>query len=329
MWSRNCAPFILKRVHSNEQARLVAVVGPTGSGKSELAVRLAEEFGGEIVNCDSLQVYRYLDIGTAKMPVEERRGIPHHLLDILNPDELFTAGEYARRGREALDEITSRGKLPIVAGGTGFYLTALLEGLFPGPPRDERMRRLLARRESKRPGWVHDLLARFDPASAARIHPEDVQKAMRAAEVLLITRRPLSSWFREARDRLEGYRTLKLGLDPPREALYAHLDERCARMFESGLYEEVKRVLSLGFPPGSKALEAHGYRQALQALQGELTPQQALFYAQRNTRHYAKRQWTWFRRDPEILWLRGFGNQAGVQEIASEKVNSFLRNSSS
>jgi tRNA dimethylallyltransferase len=315
-------------VYSKQQAGLIAVVGPTGSGKSELAVRLAEEFGGEIVNCDSLQLYRHLDIGTAKMPVEERRGVPHHLLDILDPDELFTAGEYARRGREVLGEIVARGRLPIVCGGTGFYLVALLDGLFPGPPRDERVRRLLARREARRPGWIHEFLKRFDPPSASRIHAEDVQKATRAAEVLLLTRRPLSSWFQEARDRLEGYRTLKLGLDPPREALYAHLDTRCARMFESGLFEEVKRVLSLGFSPESKALEAHGYRQALQALQGELTPKEALFYAQRNTRHYAKRQWTWFRRDPEIVWLRGFGNDTRLQELAAGRVRAFLRHSS-
>jgi tRNA dimethylallyltransferase len=303
---------------------LVAVVGPTGSGKSELALRLAEQFHGEIVNCDSLQLYRYLDIGTAKVPPSGQRGIPHHLLDILNPDQVFTAGEYARAARRVLGEIAGQGRLPIVAGGTGFYLRALLEGLFPGPRRDARLRSRLSRREKRHPGWLHLLLTRFDPASAAKIHASDVQKSIRAVEVLLLTRRPLSSWFEEARDPLEGYRVAKLGLDPPRPALYSRLDARTERMFSGGLIAEIERVLSLGFPQGSKAFEAHGYRQGLQLFRGELTLDGAVDSVRRNTRRYAKRQWTWFRGDPEVKWLNGFGDDPGVQEQAVASVCSFL-----
>jgi tRNA dimethylallyltransferase len=304
-------------------AALVAVVGPTGSGKSELALEIAAEINGEVVNCDSLQLYRHLDIGTAKLPPEERRGIPHHLLDILDPDEVFTAGEYARLARPLLGEIAARGGLPVVAGGTGFYLRALLEGLCPGPGRDQGLRDRLQRREKRHPGWLHALMRRHDPASAARIHPEDAQKLVRAAEVLLKTRRPLSSWFGEGRDALAGFRVLKLGLDPSREDLYRRLDERCARMFEGGLIDEVRRVLDMGYPPSSKALESHGYRQALQVISGELDLSEAVYYAQRNTRRYAKRQWTWFRRDPEVRWLRGFGSDPHVHEQALALVREF------
>ena len=265
-----------------------------------------------------------MDIGTAKLLPGERRGIPHHLLDILNPDQVFTAGEYARVARPVLEEIAGRGRLPVVVGGTGFYLRALLEGLFPGPTRNETVRRRLARREVGRPGWLHRMLVRFDPASAARIHPGDVQKLIRAVEVLLATRRPLSSWFADGRDALQGFRVLKLGLDPPRAALYERLDERCARMFDAGLVEEVRGILALGYPKEGKALEAHGYRQAVQVIAGDLDLAEALYHARRNTRRYAKRQWTWFRRDPEVRWLRGFGGDAPVQESARAEVSDFL-----
>lgn len=299
---------------------LVAVVGPTGSGKSELALGIATELDGEIVNCDSLQVYRYLDIGTAKLLPHERRGIPHHLLDILNPDQGFAAGEYARVARPVLNDIAARGRLPVVAGGTGFYLRALLDGLFPGPSRNETLRRRLARREASHPGWLHRLLAKFDAVSAARIHASDVQKLIRAVEVLLQTRRPLSSWFAEPRDALEGFRVVKIGLDPPREALYERLDTRCAHMFEGGLLDEVRRVLEMGYPPESKALQSHGYRQAVQMIQGKLEPDEALHYARRDTRRYAKRQWTWFRGDAGVQWLTGFGEEPELLGRALEKI---------
>jgi tRNA dimethylallyltransferase len=303
---------------------LVAVVGPTGSGKSDLALRLAEEFAGEIVNCDSLQVFRHFDIGTAKTPPAGRRGIPHHLIDVADPDRLFTAGEYARLAREAITDISARGRLPIVAGGTGFYLRALLDGLFAGPPRDPDLRRRLGARETRRPGSLHRLLKRFDPQAAARIHPHDVPKVTRAMEVCLLTRRPVSELFREGRDPLAGYRVLKLGLQPGRDALYRRLDERCQGMFSGGLVEEVRGILAMGFAPSAKPFESHGYKQALQLFSGELNLHNAVFYAQRNTRNYAKRQLTWFRREAGLVWLEGFGDSEAVRHTASVRVRSFL-----
>ena len=303
---------------------LVAVAGPTGSGKSELALELADLFDGEIVNCDSLQVYRHFNIGAAKLPEAEWRGIPHHLIDIVNPDNVFTAGEYARQAREAIAGITARGRLPIVAGGTGFYLRALLDGLFPGPARDQALRDRLAAREQRRRGSVHRLLARFDPETAARIHPNDVPKTMRALEVRLLARRPASELFREGRDALRGYRVLKLALAPDREALNARLDVRCRAMFEAGLIDEVRGILSMGYPPETKPLEALGYAQALQSIHGELTPKEALFYAQRNTRRYAKRQITWLRKEPGVVWLKGFGDEERIRREAEDRVRELL-----
>ena len=303
---------------------LVAVAGPTGSGKSELALRLAELFHGEIINCDSLQVFRHFDIGTAKLPTAERRGVPHHLIDIVDPDQLFTAGEYARLARAAIHQISSRGMLPIVAGGTGFYLRALLDGLFAGPSRDDQLRARLAIREARKPGSLHRLLTRLDAAAARRIHPHDVPKVTRAMEICLLTRSKVSELFRTGRDALTGYRVLKLGLLPDRDALYQRLDARCEIMFASGLVEEVRRILAMGFAPSSKPFESHGYKQALQLIAGELNLHNAIFYAKRNTRNYAKRQLTWFRRETGLEWLRGFGDSAEIQNAAAARVREFL-----
>ena len=300
------------------------MAGPTGSGKSELALRLAEEFHGEIVNCDSLQVFRHFDIGTAKLPPAERRGVPHHLIDIVDPDQLFTAGEYARLARDTIADISARGRLPIVAGGTGFYLRALLDGLFAGPSRDPKLRLRLAAREMRRPGSLHRLLKRFDAEAAGKIHPNDAPKVMRAMEICLLTRRPVSDLFREGRDSLTGYRILKLGLMPDRDALYQRLDARCEAMFAGGLVDEVRGILSLGFAASAKPFESHGYKQALQLLSGELNLHNAVFYAQRNTRNYAKRQFTWFRRESDLEWLKGFGDTAGVCDDAIARVRSFV-----
>ena len=303
---------------------LVAVLGPTGSGKSHLALEIALEFGGEIVNCDSLQVYRHFDLGTAKVPVRERRGIRHHMIDIVDPDEVFTAGAYAQKARAAIADISARGRVPIVAGGTGFYLRALLCGLSEGPARDQALRDRLATREKRRAGSLYRLLGRFDPRAARRIHPHDVPKVTRALEVCLLARRPVTDLFEKGRNALVGYRTLKIGLWPDREALYQRLDRRCHQMFEEGLTAEVRRILDLGFAPTSKPFESHGYRQALQQLRGELTPQEALSYAQRNTRRYAKRQMTWFRQEPATDWLHGFGDDAPIRQAAADRVATFM-----
>lgn len=299
---------------------LTAVVGPTGSGKSTLALCLAEEFGGEIVNCDSLQLYRGFDIGTAKTPPGERRGVPHHLFDVLAAERSYSAGEYAREARKVIAEIAGRGRMPIVVGGTGFYLRALLEGLPALPARDERLRERLQERERLRPGSLHRLLKRLEPGAAARIHAHDVQKTMRALEVRLLTRQALPPPA-EA-DALEGYAVVKLGLDPDRSALQQSLEKRTRAMFQNGLISEVQGLLAEGATGNEKPFEALGYKQALLHLRGTLTLEQAVESTIIETRQYAKRQRTWFRRDPEIRWLVGFGDDPDIVAQAIQAVAS-------
>lgn len=303
----------------------VAVVGPTGSGKSELALRVAEEFGGEVVNCDSLQIYRYFDIGTAKLPAGERRGIPHHLIDVCDPDEVFTAGDYARRARPLLDEIHARGKLPVIAGGTGFYLRALIDGLVEGPARDDRVRARLAGRESRRPGSLARILGRLDPAGAARIHANDTAKLVRAIEVILRSGRRLSEVYAGPRDALTGWRFRLIGLNPPRDLLYTRLNSRCEAMFAGGLVEEVRSILGRGFPISSKPFESHGYKQAVEMIEGTLEPAEAVMLASRNTRHYAKRQMTWFRADSRVVWQTGFGSDRQIRDEVLDEIRAFER----
>jgi tRNA dimethylallyltransferase len=305
-------------------AALIAVAGPTGSGKSELALRLAERFCGEIINCDSVQVFRYFNIGTAKLQEHDWRGIPHHLIDALEPDQVFTAGDFARTARAVLHEITGRARLPVVVGGTGFYLRALVDGLAPGPARDVRLRERLAAKEAGRPGAVHRLLRRFDPATAARMHPNDVPKAMRALEICLRSRRPAAEVFAGGRDALTGYRVLKIGLFPDREKLVARLEARVEAMFAAGLVAETEAILARGVPATAKPFESIGYRQALQVVRGELSVKDAIFYSKRDTRQYAKRQMTWFRQEPGLEVVRGFGDQADVADRLMARVEEFL-----
>lgn len=308
-----------------ELAPLLAVVGPTGSGKSELSLELAKQLDGEIVNCDSIQMYRHFNIGAAKLSEAERQGIQHHLIDILEPEEVFTAGDYARLARNALNEIRSRNRVPVIAGGTGFYLRALLEGLAPGPARDDALRARLQAMEKRRPGRVHRLLSRLDSRVAARVHPNDVQKAIRAVEICILARRPASEVFEQGRDRLSGFRVLELGLDPPREALYERLNRRAEKMFETGLIEEVQSLLARGVSPESKPFQSLGYRQALLLVQGKMSLKEAVESTRIETRHYAKRQWTWFRRDPNVLWLKGFGSDANIKTAALDAARKFLQ----
>ena len=298
------------------QSTLIAVVGPTGSGKSSLAEYLAARLNGELVSCDSVQIYRGFNIGTAKTPA--------HLVDIAAPDEVFTAGEYARCARIVIAEIISRARLPVIVGGTGFYLRALFHGLFPGPQRDEPLRARLAIRQQRRPGSLHRILARFDPASAARIHPNDVNKTIRALEVRLVTQRPLSEMFEEGRNLLPGFRILKIGLNPPRQALYARLNERFLQMLSRGLLEEVRDLLEAGVSPGAKPFESLGYKQALAVVRGDVPLDAAVAEAQMETRRYAKRQMSWFRADAEITWFDGFGDAPLMQAEVFEFVQGAL-----
>jgi tRNA dimethylallyltransferase len=303
---------------------LVAVAGPTGCGKSELAIRIARQFNGEVVNCDSVQIYRFFNIGAAKLPEENRGGIPHHLIDLANPDEVFTAGDFARVGRPVLHDIAARGRLPVVTGGTGFYLRALLDGLAPGPLRDENLRAGLLARETRRPSSIHRLLRRIDPPTAARIHPHDTPKVMRALEICISARKTATEVFAAGRDALQGFRVLKIGLFPDREQLYKRLEARMEAMFSAGLIEETAGILALGYAPDSKPFESIGYKQALQTIQGQLSREAALSDAKRDTRRYAKRQITWFRRDPGIEIFAGFGDDPAVSERVLDRVQVFL-----
>jgi tRNA dimethylallyltransferase len=301
---------------SDSLTTLAIVLGPTGSGKSELGLRLAEELGGEIINCDSVQIYRRFEIGTAKVPKSERRGIPHHLIDVAEPSEVFTAGDYAREAERVLREIEARGRIPIVVGGTGFYLRALLQGLSPGPKRDDRLRESLLRREHRRPGALHRILGRLDSASAARIHRNDRNKTLRALEVRLIGGRPMSAMFAGHREPLGGFKPVKIGLNPKRDLLYTRLDSRTKAIFERGLVQEVRELLASGIASKVKPFESLGYAQALQVAQGLMSEEQAIESTKLETRRYAKRQMTWFRREPGVYWLDGFGDEPTVQERA-------------
>ena len=299
----------------------VLILGPTGSGKTALSLALAERFCGEIVSCDSVAVYRGMDLGTAKPALEERARIPHHLIDVADPDQPFTAGAYSRAGRAALREIADRGHLPIVTGGTGLYLRALTDGLFAGTERHEPLRnRLRLTAQNRGSAWLHRILLRLDPASAARIHCNDSSKLIRAIEVCLTQRRPMSQVL--TRDPLTGFRLLRIGLDPPRRQLYENLNARCAAMFADGLVEETRTLLFRYGPV--KALDSLGYRQALRVLRESWSIEDAIRAAQQGHRNYAKRQLTWFRREPDVYWIEAFGDTPGTIAAAARLVEENL-----
>ena len=296
---------------------LLAIIGPTAAGKSALGLAMAEETGGEILNYDSVQVYRGFNIGSGKVPIEERRGIPHHLLDVVDPDKAFTAGDYRREAQRVLGALRERGRLPILVGGTGLYLRSLLQGLFDGPPRSEALRARL-RKMAARHGrcFLHSVLIRLDAASASRIHPHDQQKLIRAIEVCLLARRPISLMFSQGRAGLEGFRVFKLGLSPPRRELHERINRRVEEMYRGGLLEEVSLALGRHDCALLKPLEALGYAQACAALRRDLSIEEAIRQTQTATRQYAKRQMTWFRREDDVTWFTGFGDDPELQRRA-------------
>jgi len=298
---------------------LVVILGPTGSGKTSLSVALGRRFDGEIVSCDSVAVYRGLEIGSAKPSAEQRTLVPHHLLDVVDPDAFYTAGDYSRAARKAIEGIVGRGRLPIVTGGTGLYLRALLQGLFPGPQRSAPLRdRLLRKAETRGPLTLHRILKRLDPASAARIHANDTAKVIRAIEVTLAASRPMSEAWKQGREALTGYRVLRLGLDPLRSQLYERINARARAMFAQGLIEETRELITrYGRVP---VLDSLGYRQAVQHLAGVLTLEQAIAAAGQGHRNYAKRQLTWFRREPDVSWLKGFGDDPSLRAEAESLI---------
>jgi len=303
---------------------LVVVLGPTASGKTALSLAIARQYHCEIVNCDSVALYREFDIGTAKPTAEERSEIPHHLVDVVDPTTTVTAGEYARQAREALREIAVRNRLPIVSGGTGLYLRALLEGLFAGPQRSEDLREKLRNRAAQGGGLrLHRILSRLDRAAADRIHANDVPKLIRAIEVCLAARQPITELWEGGRDALQGFRILRLGLDPDREALYARINQRAQTMFDRGLITET-RHLSQKYGERARPLTALGYKQAMQVVRGESGEPDALKAAQQAHRNYAKRQMTWFRREPDVTWLIGFGDDPKIQTKALEIIRPMI-----
>jgi len=304
---------------------LVVVVGPTASGKTTLSLAMAERFDGEIVNCDSVAMYREFEIGTAKPAAAERLRAPHHLLDVVAPTEYVTAGQYARQARQVIKEIHSRGHLPIVVGGTGLYLRALLEGLFPGPQRSEKLRERLRERKARQgSNYLHRLLRRLDRTAAEKIHANDTPKLIRAIEVCLASRRKMTElWQQQARDPLRGFRILRIGLDPDRNALYDRINQRAQNMFEHGLIQETGPLLQK-YGDAARPLASLGYRQAVEFLRGDFSREQALEAAQQAHRNYAKRQMTWFRREPEVTWINGFGSDPQIQRAATDLVKAAL-----
>jgi tRNA dimethylallyltransferase len=293
---------------------LVAIVGPTASGKSALGVRVAERFGGEVVACDSTQLYRGFDIGTAKPSLAERRGIPHHLIDVLAPAVAATAGGYRELALQILDDLRRRERLPVFTVGTGLYLRALLEGLADVPQRSEELReRLRASIEEHPPGHLHRVLQRLDPEAARKIAPADVQKLIRAVEVCILSRKPISEVHRTGRVPLEGWRVLKIGLMPPRERLNERIHARTDAMLERGWMLEVQTLLESGLAQDAKPFDFIGYREMRAVKRGEVTLEEARASIQQATRRYAKRQLTWFRKEPGVHWFTGFGDDAGVQ----------------
>jgi tRNA dimethylallyltransferase len=326
-------PNVLKV--TDREPLVVVVVGPTASGKTALALAIARRFRGEIVNCDSVAMYREFEIGTAKPSAAERAEIPHHLLDCVDPLADVSAGEYARQARQVLREIVLRNSvlheseerrhLPIVSGGTGLYLRALLEGLFLGPQRSEELRnKLRARAEEHGTEHLHRILLRLDSSAANRIHANDVPKVIRAIEVCLASRqtsprssrpssrRTMTELWQQGREPLRGFRILRLGLNPDREILYTRINQRAAKMFDEGLIAETEMLLAK-YGAQARPLASLGYKQALQFLRGELDRESALSAAQQAHRNYAKRQITWFRREPDVHWLAGFGDDADLQ----------------
>jgi tRNA dimethylallyltransferase len=300
-----------------ELPRLYVVLGPTASGKSALGIALAQRVGGEILVCDSTQLYRHFNIGTGKVPPSEQQGIAHHLMDIVEPDAVFTAGEYRRRALETLDDLRSRARTPVITAGTGLYLRALLEGLADSPERSEdlrdRMRAIVSRRG---PSQLHAILKRLDPETAARIEPADTQKVIRALELRLLAGKSVGEIHRSGREPLQGYEIVKIGLAPERPALYSRIHARVDAMIAAGWIDEVRHLIDIGVLESAKPFQFIGYSQWREFLSGKISREDALEQIRKATRHFAKRQQTWFRREPGVHWIAGFGDDPATIRAA-------------
>ncbi len=297
----------------NTPRKLLAVLGQTATGKSALAIALADRYGGEIVNCDSTAVYRGFDIGTDKVPVEGRRGIPHHLIDIVDPTEEYTAAQYARDAARVIADVHARGRLPILVGGTGFYYRALTRGLFPGPGRDAELRARL-RAFSARRGveFLHRMLGRLDAPSALRIQPRDEMRLVRALEVFFLTGRPLTAHFADTVSPLAGWEVVAIALTLPGEALTPRLAHRVDEQFARGLLDEIRALRASGVPETAHPFTGLVYRQALEHLHGVRDEAATRELIVRENRRYARRQLIWFRKEPNLMWFRGAGESPAV-----------------
>ena len=304
------------------ESPVIAIVGPTASGKSTLGIEVALQINGEIINCDSVQVYKEIQIATAKVPLEERKGVPHHLIDFVSPDTNYTAGEWAREAATKVEEIESRGRVPLLVGGTGFYLRALRRPFFISPPTDESIRLRLNRiRERHGAEHLHRLLTRIDPLAAQHYFPRDWPRIQRAIEVYLQTGRSIVDQRPDRPEPHESSRRLRImALNPPRAELYERINNRTEAHFQAGLVEEVRALLARGFSPVSNALGAHGYRRVVEYLQGLRELESALEQTKLDVRHYAKRQLTWFRHEADVEWFEGFGEEKRVLDSVMESI---------
>lgn len=304
---------------------IIAVVGPTASGKSALGIELALQLNGEIINCDSVQLYQGIQIATAKPSIEERRGVPHHLIDFVSPEINYTAGQWARAAIETIAEIEARGRLPLLVGGTGLYLRALRQPFFPSPPTDESLRRrLTSTRQQRGKDHLYRLLERLDRETAKELFPRDWPRVQRALEVRLQTGRPLSKQKHLRPEPPESARRLSiLALNPPRQQLYERINRRTEMHFAAGLVEEVHGLLASGVPPNSNALGAHGYRRVVEYLEGLRDLASAIEQTKLDVRHYAKRQLTWFRHEPGVQWFAGFGDEQDLQDRVLTDLQSY------
>ena len=307
---------------NQSQTPVIAIVGPTASGKSTLGIEVALQLNGEIINCDSVQVYRDIQVATAKVPLEERKGVPHHLIDFVPPSINYTAVEWASEAAKKIEEIESRGRIPLLVGGTGFYLRALRRPFFVSPQTDESLRRRLNRiREQRGPEHLHRLLRRLDPRAAAQLYPRDWPRVQRAIEVCLQTGRSIVDQKHDRPEAHESARRLRImALNPPRNELYARINERTEAHFKAGLVDEVRELLARGVPADSNALGAHGYRRVVEYLQGKRNLESAVEQTKLDVRHYAKRQLTWFRHEAGVECFAGFGEEKSILASVLEAI---------
>ncbi|MBN2053560.1 tRNA (adenosine(37)-N6)-dimethylallyltransferase MiaA [bacterium] len=302
---------------------LVVIAGPTAIGKTELAVRLAEWLNGEVISADSRQLYRHLDIGTGKPTAEDRRRVTFHLLDVADPPETYSAARYAAAAHEVIGRVLERGSLPIVAGGTGLYIRALVGGLFPSPPADEALRERLLKEERERPGCLFARLEKLDPVAAAGIMPANLVRIIRTLEIIMLTGETASAQRQRHGFPDRRYEVLSFGLRMPRVALWTRIERRVDEMFERGLVAEVEGLLARGYDPAAPAMSSLGYREVAAMLRGECDLEEAKARMKTGTRRYAKRQMTWFRKEPRLTWIDL--DEQGDLDAAMERIITMVR----